>query len=307
MALSRAIALPIGARRPPRAISARDIRAAANVLAFSWFAVALLTGIGGILRFNHLGMAGLLVDEGFTLTYARQGWAAVFGFHGFYSPHPPLFYALAKVANLFVAEEIAARSVAALAGTLTIPLVFLLCRRLIGTGAGIAAAALLAVAPFHVEYSRIGRMYAPTVFLVTASYYALLVFGQTGRRGWAAAYSATLVLAMYTDYSAAYALLPQAVILLLILRRDPEKQRPLLIAGGVAALLFLPWLPQVFDTVSGAAYAEGRDDYLAASWGGIAESAGHIFGLEALRYWDGAPTEPAWTRWADWRWAMVGA
>jgi uncharacterized membrane protein len=274
--------------------------------ASTWFAVAFLTGLGGILRLNHLGMAGFDIDEGFTLTYARQGWIAVFGLDGHYSPHPPLFFALAKIANLFVREEIAARSVSALAGTLTIPLVFFLCRRMVGTAAGIAAATLLVVAPLHVEYSRIGRMYAPVVLFVTLSYFALVSYWQSGKRIWAFAYGGALVLAVYTDYSAIYALIPQAVALPFLYRQDRARGREIIVTCGVAALLYLPWLPQIAETVSNTTNATGRNDYLGASWDNIGNALMHITGLDAWRSWAGTPFETPWRRWpADHGWLIA--
>src|SRR3954471_15906401 len=81
-----------------------------------WFAYrwALMAGLATFLaawiRLRNLDQLTFRIDEGYSLTYSRQSWANVLGWHGFYAPHPPLFFALAKLANIFVREEIAARS-----------------------------------------------------------------------------------------------------------------------------------------------------------------------------------------------------
>ena len=44
------------------------------------------------------------LDEGFSLLYSKQDWAAAAGFHGFYSPHPPLYFTLIKVFNIVLPD-----------------------------------------------------------------------------------------------------------------------------------------------------------------------------------------------------------
>ena len=107
--------------------------------------------IGAILRFAWLGHLNFRNDESFTLLDARQSWRAVLGFDGFYDYHPPLSFALAKFANIFLPEVISSRAVAALCGVLAIPVFYLLVSTLVDGRAALAGSVLLAVSPAHVE------------------------------------------------------------------------------------------------------------------------------------------------------------
>lgn len=225
-----------------------------------WLGVAFVTGIGGILRFVHLGALSFSSDEGFTLTYSRQSWPAVLGFHGFYSPHPPLSFAFAKLANVALPESISSRTFSAITGSASVPtpLIFALCARLTDRRVALAAALLLTISPIHIEYSRTGRMYAPVAFLTLLSFFVLLLFWQTRQQRWLPMYCLALAIAVYTDYSAVYVLTPQAFLLVAIWKEDRARALPVIAAGAIAVAAFLPWVPQIYNTILHTNQATGR-------------------------------------------------
>lgn len=270
-----------------------------------WLVALLLTLVGGALRFTRLDYLGFRIDEGFTMTYARQPWRGVIGLDGFYSPHPPLFFTLAKVADLLVREEIASRVVAAVAGTLTIPVLYALVARLLDRRAALAATVLLVISPLHIQFSRDGRMYATVVLMVALSYLALVTHRQAPRRAWLVVYGAALFLAVAIDYSAAFALTPQAALLLWFAREDPRRARGPLVAVGVAVAAYLPWIPQVVDTIDRTAHATARDDYLAASWSRIGVAFTELTGLDARAVWRTGGHPSPWDRWEGARVLLV--
>jgi len=104
------------------------------------------------------------------------------------------------------------RVLAGLVDTLTALLVFAVGRRLWGTGAGLAAAALYAWAILPIQ---IGHFYITDPFMacaMTAVLWASLAYAQTGRRRWLAAAGLALGLALACKVSAApVAVLPLAV------------------------------------------------------------------------------------------------
>jgi uncharacterized membrane protein len=74
--------------------------------------------------------------------------------------NPPLYYSLEKFWLSWLGHsETAVRSLSAVLGTASIPLVYALGRSLIGTGAGLFAALLLATSALHIEYSQEARAY----------------------------------------------------------------------------------------------------------------------------------------------------
>jgi dolichyl-phosphate-mannose-protein mannosyltransferase len=266
-------------------------------LAWRLIPITAITLIAAVLRLASLGAAGFRIDEGFTLICSRQSWAGVIGLHGYYTLHPPLFFTLVKIANLALPETIAARSIAALAGIATIPIFYALCMRLLDSRVALGAATLLTFSPLHVEFSRDGRMYAPIFLFVTLGWLALVAYIQTRGRGWAVLYGATLVLAFYTDYSAAYAIAPQAVVLLVFVVHARRSASWLVGAAIGAALCYLPWLPQVYRAIDRSSGNEGRADFLAASWHRIGDSALSLLGFLGRTVTAGGNTPDAWARW----------
>ncbi len=206
------------------------------------WAVVLL---GGLLRFYGYDRLSLWLDEGFTVMFSRLPWDEVLGLHGAYDPHPPLYYALVKLLSLLAPEVSAGRLLSVMAGTLTIPVVYALGRKLFNAWGGVAASAALALSPLHVWYSQEARQYAVAVLLVALSYYALISFYQEPRWPWALLYGASTLASMYTDYSPLYALLPQFVILALVLKKQGRRALPLFASGVLAVVGYLPWVPQL--------------------------------------------------------------
>src|SRR6187402_1941724 len=94
--------------------------------------VWIITILGGLLRLLRIDVLGLWIDEGFSLMFARMSWGGIFGFEGVYDSfsHPPLYYATAKLFGLVVPEVAAGRFVSVVAGTLTIPVLFVLAKRI---------------------------------------------------------------------------------------------------------------------------------------------------------------------------------
>jgi 4-amino-4-deoxy-L-arabinose transferase-like glycosyltransferase len=145
---------------------------------------------------------------------------------------------------------LAARLPAALAGTLTVWLTYLLGRRLLGAWPGVAAAALLAISPWHFQFSRIGfRGILVPAFAVAAAWCAAAASGIAAPglpspparpRLWIAA-AALLGCGLYT-YSVAKVFFPLFGALLLAVFAAQARRRPAAAAALVvlAAALALP-------------------------------------------------------------------
>jgi hypothetical protein len=157
-------------------------------------AVALATLLGGVLRLDGLGTPGLWLDE--ILHYDIAGRAAANPWHswllGFEFENGPLFYGSLLAGRVAPGAETSDRLAEAIAGTATIPLIAVAGALAAGSGAGIGAAWLLAVAPLHVFYSREGRPYALLALLATLLLIAFLARRNRTSRllGWGAALAA---------------------------------------------------------------------------------------------------------------------
>lgn len=133
----------------------------------SWFArifsngaaieVSLITAIallGVLLRFFHLGTWSFWTDEVFSFGTKSDG------FNDSLLRRSLATDLIQWFVNLRGASEWNARFVPALIGVITIPLLYLLLRRCIARPAALAAAALLAVSPWHLYWSQNARFYS---------------------------------------------------------------------------------------------------------------------------------------------------
>lgn len=243
-------------------------RIGSGELGSAGLAVLLLTAVGLFVRVT-VARESLFGDE--LSTY----WiVATHGLHGVLSliygtasiKHaeitPPLYFVASWVTTQFGHAPILVRLPSLIAGTLTIPVVYLLGRRTIAgrgatppgpdsdtavavsRGGAVAAAALVTFSPFMVYYSTEARAYGVMMLLVVGSTLALLVAIDTGRRRYWVLYGACACLAFWTHYTCVFVL---GVQFLWALWAHPEARRPLLLAtaGGVAGVL--PWLPGLLN------------------------------------------------------------
>src|SRR5437016_4638260 len=129
------------------------------------WALTLIVLLGAVLRFYGLDREPLWSDEAATLRYAEmpQAWL----WHDSFDTSPPLYYSLQRIWLVFGRSEAALRSLPAVIGTATIPLVYLLGRTLAGQCAGLVSALLLATSAVHVQFSQEVRAY--TLLMVAAT------------------------------------------------------------------------------------------------------------------------------------------
>lgn len=256
-------------------------------------AVGAITLLAFALRLYRFDALSLWVDEGLSVAYSHLSWTTVLGFNGAYAPHPPLYFALVKAAAYLLPDGTAGRMISVIAGTLTIPFLYILVARLAGWASALASCLVLAVSPLHIWYSQEARPYALVALLVCVSYLAMVAFGQTRRHRWAWVYAAATALAMYVEYSAIYALLPQILLLLPLVRRQGRGAIPLVVAGGAAALAFFPWLPQLV-TYAGPTSEQSQFALSSGKVGAIVVSVTGIGGYND--YFLGSVLAP-WDRW----------
>jgi mannosyltransferase len=129
--------------------------------------LAVLTIVGGVLRVWQIGQKGLWLDEAFSVWLGWQPVPQMWGWLLKIDQHPPLYYTLLHFWMVFGDSASAVRLFSALAGTLTIPVIFCWGRRLGGVKVGLLAAFILALSPFHVRFAQETRMY--TLLTLNAS------------------------------------------------------------------------------------------------------------------------------------------
>ena len=214
--------------------------------------IAILLG-GFALRVERLGVPSLWLDEMGQTTPALRGLGAVIDAARRHHGAAPLDYLLTWLALHVAHEDFVARMPAALLGTLTIALVYLLAREAFAELEGVLAALLLAVAPLHLRYSQEARFYALFTCVAVASTVALVIALRRGdRRSWVA-YTLLVIAGLYSHYYMPLVVAAQGAGVLaarLLPSRFPLPRRTsaahalrgFLVSCAAAALAFLPWL-----------------------------------------------------------------
>jgi hypothetical protein len=142
--------------------------------------------------------------------------------------------------GLFGKGEVGLRSLSAVLGTATIPVVYAAARSLSSRPAALVAAAVTAANPMLIWYSQEARNYALLIFLAALSFlfFVWVIQGRDAR--WLWGWAAASALALATRYFALALILPEAAWLLWH-RRDALSTVALSIgAVGVAGVALLP-------------------------------------------------------------------
>ncbi len=201
-------------------------------------AVLSLTALAAVLRFIRIGHQGFWFDEGNTALLVHLSFGRMLGLIPHSESTPPLYYCLAWVwARVFGFGEAGLRSLSAVAGMLTVPVMYAAARRLVSPRAGVVAAALTACSPLLVWYSQEARSYALlTLFCATT----LVTFAHALRApspraliAWAVA----CALALATHYYGVVAVAPEAAWLLLVHRRQRAVQGAIVVVGLLGLML----------------------------------------------------------------------
>lgn len=212
----------------------------------TWMLIAL-TLVAGVLRFATVTSQSYWFDEALTAHEMRLPFAAMWSSLLTHETNPPLYYVLTWLwSRLFGVGEVSLRFISALAGTAVVPITYACGKELISRRAGLIAAALAAVSPFMVWYSQEARSYMLFAALCGTS---LLFAARCARApslrnhvGWVISGS----LAILTHFFAGFLIGPEAIWLLLLLKRG----RVTVTASAVLAAVQLALLPLIVHDTS---------------------------------------------------------
>ncbi len=190
-AVARLSAVGAGTARSP----GRDVRSRRSRL--------ILLGIlavGALLRVWQINAVGLNSDEA---VYSGQG-ASIAGtpelepYFPMFRAHPLVFQTLVSFGYQLHLSPVFGRFVAAALGVVTIWLVYATGKLLYGRRAGLIAAAIVALMPYHVIVTRQILLDGPMVLWTTATLYMVARWALTERLRWLLAAAATFALTVLT-------------------------------------------------------------------------------------------------------------
>ena len=139
-----------------------------------WLALTI-TLIGGWLRVFQLGIKGMWLDETFSVWLSGQSIPDMLQWIIKIDQHPPLYYLLLHYwMGNYGDTPYYVRLLSVLCGTLTIPMMYLIGKRISGAVVGLAAATFMCFSTINVYYAQETRMYTLLLFNVAVAIYALV-------------------------------------------------------------------------------------------------------------------------------------
>jgi mannosyltransferase len=218
--------------------------------------VIALTVIGLFLRFYNLTFNSIWLDEASTYIFSRGSFADIWQYMLTGDYNPPLFQFFVHFMLMFGNNEFTLRVVPAVAGVLTIPMMYLVGKEFIDRNVGIIAAAATTVSPFLIFYSQESRAYTLMMFFVAVEFYfwlkamksdimVLNVVITTDIKNWFL-FGLFAALAFWTHF---YTLVFTALLFIFTLivfipkiRYDIRNIKSIVIAAGVLVVTTLPIL-----------------------------------------------------------------
>lgn len=194
---------------------------------------------GALLRLLGLTFESLWIDEIWSGHVVSGSFAEVIPRLIRDDIHPPLFHLIQWPFPRIFSVDAGLRLPSAIVGILSIPLIFAVGRRLFDERVGLVAAALLALSPFAVHASREARFYSLLLFLSLLATFAFLRLRTRKDHRSALLLGLALAAMLYTQYMGALFI---AALLLAAFLEGGRVRRGAILAGGVAFLLFAPWV-----------------------------------------------------------------
>lgn len=202
--------------------------------------------VGAALRLYRIDAESVWLDEAFSITIARTSIPGILE-HTALDVHPPLYYLLlfywGKLAGTTPA---AARLLSAILGLGLVAAGYAVARRLLDRPTALVAAALLACAPFQIEFSQEARMYTLLALLSTISMHAFLALLERRSRAWTTTLAFGNALLLYTHTYGAFIIAAQAALLFTRRGRDGATDQRVratwLKSLAVTLVIYAPWL-----------------------------------------------------------------
>lgn len=201
-----------------------------------------IAAVALVLRLIRLGTHSYWRDEAFNLVKAQHFGAVLRG--DLVSNHPPLFTALVAFWRIIGLDgnEWLVRLLPVILGMAGVFATYALGKVMLGSRAGLTAAFLVAISPFHVHHSQDLKEYILLPLTGTLAVYFLYLAVEKNRVYAWTLYTLTAALACYSDLFAILLLIAINLWALAQCHRHSDRLSRWLMANIAGALLFLPQL-----------------------------------------------------------------
>lgn len=207
-----------------------------------------IVGIGALLRLAFLGHKSFWLDEIASVVIARMRGASFWHWLAREEGNMALYYVLLRSWLHLGRGEATVRLLSAIPGIASIPLMYLLGRRLFDRPTAVLASLFLALSSCAVVYSQEARGYSLLVLATIAATYLLARLIETPTALLMCSYAVVAGATLYCHYFGVFVLFSHAVSLLFL----PRQRRPwkyLLPAVAIIAVMGLPvaWMIHLQD------------------------------------------------------------
>ncbi len=201
-----------------------------------------------LLRFYHVDFQSIWLDEIHTMNEANPnvGFTDLYNIIMSGEQMPPFyFYSLYFLFKIFGYTTFVARIYSAIIGVLSVFSLYMLGKELISKKAGLIAALLVTINPFHLYYSQEARPYILLFLFTTLAFYFLVKFLKLPNKKTALCYGLFSALMINSHFFGLFVLFAQYLILLsfLILSNKENRKQFFInafISGLITLILFIP-------------------------------------------------------------------
>jgi mannosyltransferase len=204
---------------------------------------------GTLLRGIDLTGESIWVDEGRSMALAKMPVSRIIQENA-NDNHPPLYYIFLHYwIKLLGTDELSGRLPALILGILSIPLIYLVGRRLFNYETGLYAAAIFCVSVFQIQYAQEIKTYAAAVFFTLISFYSYLNLRLSLKFKNILLYIVSTAILLYTHFLAIPVVIAQNFIFITdyLKTRNHLFLRAWIVMQAILLLLFAPWLPILFQ------------------------------------------------------------
>lgn len=205
---------------------------------FSLLSIILL---GGLLRIYDLGSESIWLDEAASIELSVQNIALVVEGAGPTQNHPPLYFVVLHFwMNLFGTSEVATRSLSAMFGIISIPLIYQVGSILFNRKVGLISGLLSAISFYHIYYSQEVRGYSLLLLLSLLSYLLFVKILNQGKKWYYPCYFSANLFLGYTHVFGLFIVASQIFYFVLFWNKYKEQRTRLLVTQAIIAIGFLP-------------------------------------------------------------------
>ena len=203
---------------------------------FHYLLLAVITLLAAGLRFYRLGEWSFWIEEHHSLRHTAE----LNSLASIIQSGRPLYYLISKPAlNYWGVSEWSARIVPAFLGIISVPLVYVLTKKLFGFIPAFLATLLLVISPWHIYWSQNARFYTLLLLLYTLSIFAFYWGVETDRFRYIVLSFIALALAVISHAIAAL-LVPIFLVYVLLLKMGPFEKPPGLRLRNIMPFVVLP-------------------------------------------------------------------